>query len=121
MEVVEPEVYMTRFCNHLKLPAHVQVAFLPFLQYFAEHVARNIQRSGIGGGRAPTTIAACAIYFVTMISDDKNKRTVRDIGEVAGLSEGTIRQAYKKCYDHRHSLVTEDLLRGHSLDELPVV
>jgi transcription initiation factor TFIIB len=44
-------------------------------------------------GRSPISVAAAAIYMASQASEDK--KTPKEIGDVAGVADVTIRQAYK--------------------------
>eukprot|EP00124_Ichthyophonus_hoferi_P004676 Ihof_evm4s545 gene=Ihof_evmTU4s545 len=90
MEVVGAQQYLNRFCNQLQLPQSTLL--------LAEHVATTVHQLGIAGGRGPTTVAAASIYFACCLSDHANRKSYKEVGEVAGVSETTIKQAYKVLY-----------------------
>ena len=45
-------------------------------------------------GRGPTGVAAAAIYIASILSGER--RTQREVAEVAGVTEVTIRNRYKE-------------------------
>ena len=86
---------MIRFCNHLNLAPAVQAVCVAF--------ANRVTERGTVAGRSPISIAAAGIYFVSaMLGIPKSPR---EIGEIAGVSESTIKNAYKYLYRERHELV----------------
>ncbi|KAI2610514.1 TFIIB-domain-containing protein [Hypoxylon sp. NC1633] len=72
-------------------------------------------------GRSPLSIAAASIYMASHLMGDS--RTSRDIAAVAGVSDGTIRTAYRHMYPAREELVEKDWLAPKSvgrMDRLPL-
>ena len=59
----------------------------------AAHIAREAVHLEIVSGRSPISVAAAAIYMASQVSDDK--RTQKEISEIAGVADVTIRQSYK--------------------------
>jgi transcription initiation factor TFIIB len=49
---------------------------------------------GITSGKDPTCIAAAALYIASIMEGER--RTQREIGEVAGVTEVTVRNRYKE-------------------------
>ena len=93
---------MTRFCNHLNLPTYVQTTCVEF--------ALRVNEVGSVAGRSPISIAGAGIYFVSALLG--HPKSARDIGEVAGVSEGTIKNAYKYIWRDREKLVLPSWIEG---------
>lgn len=74
-----------RFCNHLGLPYNVQRA--------AFNVAVKQRDLGVLAGRSPISVAAACIYFTCCLYD--HRKPASEIAKVAGVSEMTLRFAYK--------------------------
>jgi transcription initiation factor TFIIB len=81
-----PEDYISRFCSELKLSSEVQAKTLEILQKAAY--------KELTSGRGPTGIAAASLYIASVLCGEK--RTQREIAEVAGVTEVTIRNRYKE-------------------------
>ena len=76
--------YMPRFCAHLNLPIHVQRA--------ATFIAKKAVELDLVSGRSPVSVAAAAIYMASQASSEK--RCQKEVGDIAGVAEVTIRQSY---------------------------
>lgn len=83
---VQPEDYVYRFCSELKLSDNVLVKTNEILQKTSE--------KELAFGRAPTGVVATAIYAASIICDERKMQ--REIADVAGVSEVTIRKRYKE-------------------------
>jgi len=81
-----PQDYISRFCSELKLSGDVQAKTLEILQ---EAVHQELT-----SGRGPTGIAAASIYIASVLCGEQ--RTQREVAEVAGVTEVTIRNRYKE-------------------------
>ena len=81
-----PEDYISRFCSELELSTKVQGKTMEILK-LAEEKALTI-------GRGPTGNAAAALYIASVICGER--RTQRDIADVAGVTEVTVRNRYKE-------------------------
>ena len=82
----DPLDYVYRFANELELPANVQTR--------AVGIIEGAQKMEITSGKGPTGIAAAALYIASLIEDEK--RTQREVADVAGVTEVTIRNRYKE-------------------------
>ncbi len=82
----KPDDYIARFCSELELPGDVQVK--------AEELLRMAAEKELTSGRGPTGVAAAAIYIASILTN--NRRTQREVAEVAGVTEVTIRNRYKE-------------------------
>ncbi|KAI0159839.1 cyclin-like protein [Xylariaceae sp. FL1272] len=70
-------------------------------------------------GRSPLSVAAACIYMIShLMGEGKQSKA---IANVAGVSDGTIKTAYRFLYNERETLVQPDwLAKGGSLDRLPI-
>lgn len=84
-----PEDYISRFCSELKLSGDVQSKTLEILKEAA--------RKELTSGRGPTGIAAASLYIASVLCGER--RTQREVAEVAGVTEVTIRNRYKELAD----------------------
>ena len=62
-------------------------------------------------------MAAAGIYLVSQLS--KDKRTQKDIANVAGVSEVTIRNSFKDLYPYRAKLVPAYFTPAESIENMP--
>lgn len=81
-----PADYIPRFASALNLSADTQTRAMEILEQ-----ARDIE---LTSGRGPTGIAAAALYVSSLIHGEK--RTQREVADVAGVTEVTIRNRYKE-------------------------
>ena len=81
-----PEDYISRFCSELKLSGGVKAKTIEILKEAAD--------KELTSGRGPTGIAAAALYIATVLCGER--RTQREVADVAGVTEVTIRNRYKE-------------------------
>ena len=84
-----PSYYISRFSNQLGLAGKVETIALRTLQVAG--------RMRLTSGRGPTGIAAAATYIASVLAGEK--RTQREIAEIANVTEVTIRNRYKELLD----------------------
>ncbi|MBS3165036.1 transcription initiation factor IIB [Candidatus Woesearchaeota archaeon] len=84
-----PADYIARFASALKLTAETQSRALRILE--------QAQDAELTSGRGPTGIAAAALYVAALIHAER--RTQREVADVAGVTEVTIRNRYKELLD----------------------
>ena len=84
-----PADYIARFASSLKLNAETQSKAVEILE--------SAQHEELTSGRGPTGIAAAALYVSALIHGEK--RTQREVADVAGVTEVTIRNRYKELLD----------------------
>lgn len=84
-----PVDYIARFSSALKLSATTQSKSVEILEL--------AQKNELTSGRGPTGIAAAALYVSALIHGEK--RTQREVADVAGVTEVTIRNRYKELLD----------------------
>jgi len=106
-----PENLLVRYCNHLDLP--------PQVQSICSDIIIAARKYGIADGRSPVSIAGGAIYFTCHLLG--KVKSVRDISEVAGVSEGTIKLVYRLYYTEKEKLVKQEWIdEGKAkMDRLP--
>jgi len=93
-----PKDYVSRFSSVLKLS--------PKTQNDALKVLREAEEAELTSGRGPAGIAAAALYVAALINDEK--KTQREVADVAGITEVTIRNRYKELIE---KLKLEDKLK----------
>ena len=84
-----PIDYIARFSSSLKLN--------PETQSKAVEILDVAQKRELTSGKGPTGIAAAALYVATLMNGEK--RTQREVADVAGVTEVTIRNRYKELLD----------------------
>ena len=82
----KPQDYVSRFCSELKLSGDVQSK--------ATEILKEAGKRELTSGRGPTGVAAAAIYVSSIIANER--RTQREVANVAGVTEVTIRNRYKE-------------------------
>ena len=81
-----PQDYVPRFCSQLNLSNDVQIK--------ATDILKKALNEELTSGRGPTGMAAAAIYIASVICGER--RTQREVADVAGVTEVTIRNRYKE-------------------------
>lgn len=81
-----PVDYIPRFASALKLSAETQSKAVELLEM--------AQKSELTSGRGPTGIAAASLYVAALLNNEK--RTQREVADIAGVTEVTIRNRYKE-------------------------
>jgi transcription initiation factor TFIIB len=81
-----PIDYLPRFVSALKLG--------PETQSKAVEILDEAKKAELTSGRGPTGIAAAALYVAALMNNEK--RTQREVADVAGVTEVTIRNRYKE-------------------------
>lgn len=119
--------FMSRFCSNLGLPNMVQRA--------ATHIAGKAVELDIVPGRSPISVAAAAIYMASQVTSfaiskfqintiiyfqaSEDKRSQKEIGDIAGAADVTIRQSYKLMYPHAAQLFPPDFKFATAIEQLP--
>ncbi|PIK45809.1 putative transcription initiation factor IIB [Apostichopus japonicus] len=67
--------------------------------------------------RSPISVAAAAIYMASQASDQK--RSQKEIGDIAGVADVTIRQSYKLIYPRANELFPADFKFQTRVEDLP--
>jgi len=81
-----PKDYISRFSSVLHLS--------PKAQNDALKILKRAELSELTSGRGPAGIAAAALYVAALLNGEK--RTQREVADVAGITEVTIRNRYKE-------------------------
>ncbi len=81
-----PKDYISRFSSILHLS--------PKIQNEALKILKKADISELTSGRGPAGIAAAALYVAALLNDEK--KTQREVADVAGITEVTIRNRYKE-------------------------
>ncbi len=93
---LKPSQYITKFSNQLTMQGKV------------EEIAHNILTTAKGlrltSGRGPTGIAAAASYIASVLTGER--KTQREIAEIAQVTEVTIRNRYKELVDRLLFVIT---------------
>lgn len=87
-----PKDYTSRFASILNLSPKTQNDSIKLL--------KKAEISELTSGRGPAGIAAAALYVAALLNNEK--RTQREVADVAGITEVTIRNRYKELLDRLH-------------------
>lgn len=101
-----PKDYIARFSSILHLS--------PKSQNEALKILKKADTSELTSGRGPAGIAAAALYVAALLNGEK--RTQREVADVAGITEVTIRNRYKELIDR---LGIEDKLKEFEQKKAP--
>ena len=93
-----PKDYVSRFSSILHLS--------PKAQNHALKILKKADISELTSGRGPAGIAAAALYVSALVNEEK--KTQREVADVAGITEVTIRNRYKELIER---LGIEDKLK----------
>ena len=58
---------------------------------------RKAEKNELTSGRGPAGIAAAALYVAALLNGEK--KTQREVADIAGITEVTIRNRYKELLD----------------------
>jgi transcription initiation factor TFIIB len=89
LDPTTPIDYVPRFCSELGLSGE--------LQSKAIEIIKMAMEKELTSGRGPTGVAAAAIYIASVLLGER--RTQREVADVAGVTEVTIRNRYKELVD----------------------
>jgi len=84
-----PKEYIARFASVLHLS--------PKTQNDALKILGKAESSELTSGRGPAGIAAASLYVAALLNNEK--RTQREVADVAGITEVTIRNRYKELLE----------------------
>ncbi|EGC38858.1 hypothetical protein DICPUDRAFT_53091 [Dictyostelium purpureum] len=112
LQTISTEDFTSRFCSTLKLPIEVKK--------ISEHVSKTAMDMGIVAGKSPISVTAASIYMVSqLLPNPQDKRTQKQIAEISGVSDVTIRNAYKDLYAKREVLIPQDSPYFQYINSLP--
>jgi transcription initiation factor TFIIB len=86
MRPVDPKKYVPRFCSELQLSEEVESK--------ANDIIETTAEEGLLSGKSPTGYAAAAIYAASLLCNEK--KTQREVADVAQVTEVTIRNRYQE-------------------------
>jgi transcription initiation factor TFIIB len=86
MRPVDPKRYVPRFSSQLDLSEEVQAK--------AKDIIDTTAEQGLLSGKSPTGFAAAAIYAASLLCNQK--KTQREVADVAQVTEVTIRNRYQE-------------------------
>ena len=101
-----PQQLCIRFCSKLGLP--------PTITAVSQQLAEKMSVVGALAGRSPLSAAAACIYMASYLMG--RPRTAKEISIVAGVSDGTIRTAYKYLYNKKNELIDEEWIKDGRAD-----
>ena len=81
-----PVDYIPRFASALELTAETQSKSVEILE--------AAEKAELTSGRGPTGIAAASLYVAALLNNER--RTQREVADIAGVTEVTIRNRYKE-------------------------
>ncbi len=93
---VEPGQYITKFCNQLTMQGNVEEIAHKIL-----FVATELK---LTSGRGPTGIAAAVSYIASILAGER--KTQREIAEIAQVTEVTIRNRYKELAERLQFIIS---------------
>jgi len=102
------EDFMARFCYQLGIPK---------LEKIAKEISKKALDDNMVAGRSPVSIAAASIYMALLAMGIKKEK--KDIGEVAGVAEGTLNVVYKLMRPHAEKLFPSNITPVVPLNQLP--
>ncbi|MEM5805481.1 MAG: transcription initiation factor IIB [Candidatus Aenigmatarchaeota archaeon] len=85
----DPITFVPRFCSMLNLSDRVQAKAIEIL--------KKAKKFDVTSGKGPTGVAAAAIYIASVLTGEK--RTQREIAELTGITEVTIRNRQKELVE----------------------
>ncbi|XP_066923769.1 transcription initiation factor IIB-like [Clytia hemisphaerica] len=109
VSVITSGDFMDRFCSTLSLATPVIRA--------SKHIAKKAVDLDLVPGRSPISVAAAAIYLASQASEDKKSQ--KDIGDIAGVAEVTIRQSYRSLIGRAAELFPPDFVFHTPIEKLP--
>jgi transcription initiation factor TFIIB len=93
VEPADPKSYVPRFVSELG----VSKATAGAIERHARDMLTSAREQGLLSGKSPVSLAAAAIYAAAILAEEPV--TQQEIGEVADVSEVTIRNRYRELLD----------------------
>ena len=84
--LTSPQFYVTRFVTALRLSGETQKK--------AQEILDRAMEKGLVSGRGPMGVAAAAVYIASVLTGER--RTQKEVADVAGVTEVTIRNRYRE-------------------------
>ena len=85
----DPVTFIPRFCSMLGLSDKVQAKSVEIL--------KKAKKYDVTSGKGPTGVAAASIYIACVLGGEK--RTQREVADIVGVTEVTIRNRYKELVE----------------------
>jgi len=85
LKPTKPQLYLQRYCNELSLSGTIRK--------MAENILEDAEEKDLISGKGPSGLAAAAIYIASVKGGER--RTQREIAEIADVTEVTVRNRYK--------------------------
>ena len=95
-QTTRPQDMVERICNQLGIRNRSIVNY-------ATHLAREVVTIQDLAGRSPLSTASACIYMAAHLVGQP--RSYKDISKFANVSDATIKQAYKRLYENRSTVV----------------
>ncbi|WP_327053780.1 transcription initiation factor IIB [Halomicrococcus gelatinilyticus] len=89
IQPADPESYVTRFASELEVSDEAERR--------ARELLQNAKRTGVHSGKSPVGLAAAAVYAGSLLTNEQV--TQAEVGEVASVSEVTIRNRYQELLE----------------------
>ncbi|MBS3782443.1 MAG: transcription initiation factor IIB [Candidatus Thermoplasmatota archaeon] len=89
LKPTKPQEYLSRFCSELDLSGKIQK--------MAKDIIDQAEEKELISGKGPTGLAAAAIYIASINGGER--RTQREVADVAAVTEVTVRNRYKELVD----------------------
>lgn len=90
LKPTSPTDYVPRFASDLDLPGIVESRAIEIINLAID--------KGLTSGRSPTGVAAAALYVAAFLLNER--KTQKEIADVAGVTEVTIRNRYKELSEN---------------------
>ncbi|MFH1258172.1 MAG: transcription initiation factor IIB, partial [Candidatus Micrarchaeota archaeon] len=84
--LTNPRFYISRFVTALRLSGETQQK--------ANEILNQALKKGLISGRGPMGVAAAAVYIASVSTGER--RTQKEVADVAGVTEVTIRNRYRE-------------------------
>lgn len=92
---LKPSQYITKFSNQLTMQGKVEE--------IAHKILATAKKLKLTSGRGPTGIAAAASYIASVLTGER--KTQREIAEIAQVTEVTIRNRYKELVERLQFII----------------
>ncbi len=89
LKPTKPQEYLSRFCSELDLSGQVQKK--------AKEIIDEAEDKELISGKGPTGLAAASIYIASI--NEGERRTQREVADVAAVTEVTVRNRYKELVE----------------------
>lgn len=101
-----------RYCSYLSLRDTVKV------EYLAKRLAQSSAKLADLAGRSPLSVAAACIYMASHLAGEP--RTSKEIALKVGVSDGTVKTAYRFLYNSKDSILNkQDFPEELNIAKLP--